>query len=111
MNDRNKDLRDKLYERQDQLTNYATKADKYRVDMADFTEWFSKAYSTPGIVEPIGTEPDVVKRQLKEVEVGHCLSFIVLLPFPHNLTIVPSCILPKNLISLDHSPFFLITYH
>ena len=85
MNDRNKDLRDKLYERQDQLTNYATKADKYRVDMADFTEWFSKAYSTPGIVEPIGTEPDVVKRQLKEVEVGHCLSFIALLPYPHSI--------------------------
>lgn len=69
LNERYKRLRDQLHNKHDQLNEYANKASKYHDLNNDFHEWMEKARKTPGVVEPIGTEPDVVKRQLKEVEV------------------------------------------
>jgi len=68
-NDRFDKLQDDLKGRKEKLDDYADKAEKFNKDDEEFKDWMDKASKTPGLVEPVGTEPDVLKRQLKEVEV------------------------------------------
>ena len=69
VNERADKLADELQQRRDQLDDYADKAEKFNMADTEFKDWLSKASKTPGVIEPIGTEPEVLKRQLKEVEV------------------------------------------
>ena len=62
-------LADNLQQRRDKIDDYADKADKFNKADEEFKDWLSKASKTPGVIEPIGTEPEILKRQLKEVEV------------------------------------------
>lgn len=68
-NDRYKQLRDQLHETSDKLNDYANKAKTYNSENVDFGNWYDKISKTPSIVEPIGTEPEVIRKQLREVEV------------------------------------------
>uniref|UniRef100_A0A7M5V1J7 Uncharacterized protein n=1 Tax=Clytia hemisphaerica TaxID=252671 RepID=A0A7M5V1J7_9CNID len=68
INDRYDKLKDLLQERRDKLDDYADKVDKFNKSDTDFNNWLNEAQKTPGVIEPIGTEPEVLKRQLKEVE-------------------------------------------
>ena len=79
VNDRADKLADDLQQRRDKLDDYADKAKKFNKDDVEFKDWLSKASKTPGVIEPIGTEPEVLKRQLKEVEVIISLFCLVIL--------------------------------
>ena len=79
VNDRADKLADDLQQRRDKLDDYADKAKKFNEDDVEFKDWLSKASKTPGVIEPIGTEPEVLKRQLKEVEVIISLFCLVIL--------------------------------
>ena len=70
INDRHKRLRDQLHDKYDKLNEYASKATEFNEQNSDFSTWYDRVSRTPAVIEPIGTEPEVVKRQLQEVEVS-----------------------------------------
>ena len=51
------------------MDEYADKVEQFNKADTDFNDWLNEAQKTPGVIEPIGTEPEVLKGQLKEVEV------------------------------------------
>ena len=69
VNERFRRLNEPLLEECKKLDDYADKAKKFNNANKDFEDWLTNATKTPGMVEPIGSEPEVLKRQIKEVEV------------------------------------------
>ena len=72
--ERNKTDGIKLHDLKNKLEEYADKTEKFNKTTKDFYDWYDDASKTPGLIQPVGTEPEIVKKQLQEVEVPHKLS-------------------------------------
>ena len=62
-------LQHQLNEKHDNLKVYAGKALQYNEQNIEFSNWYYSFSNTPVIIEPIGTEPLVLKKQMVEIEV------------------------------------------
>ncbi len=74
----------------ERLYDLLDNSEKYHEATREFTDWFDDVSRTPGLVEPIASDVEDIKKQLNEVEVIKCfftlfISRSGLLLFPHSL--------------------------
>lgn len=64
------DLQDKLKAREEQLAEEVGKASEFNDKVKELDDWLDGAKNQLANVGPIGTDPEAVKKQLEDLEVG-----------------------------------------
>ena len=62
-------LGSELVEKDIEMKEYSGKVLDFLKKNREYSEWYHTTSKTPVILEPIGTEPQVLKRQLKQLQV------------------------------------------
>lgn len=63
-------VKDDVKHKKDKLVQYVIYIEEYYVIIEEITEWIIVTKKKPALNEPIATEPETLKKQLKDVEVS-----------------------------------------
>ena len=72
LKDKHADMKDNLDKKKKKLDEAAEKLHEFDEIIGEVDEWTKQVESHPEFSEPIGDNPDVLKKELKEIEVFAC---------------------------------------